>query len=463
MLSPTKPSASGWADGNSVPKTYTGLLDDAVLRYSEDLKGEDFFRKMIAKNVLFGGKVFINDGYLVNHPVARKYLATDGNILRVMLNQGYVRVLTRAADGEALAEMPVTMAERGIRSYQALVQTTEWEDFQPRFRQIALNVFDTGNARRWPKMDMSYGYAKLMESTRAKTASQLGLSLVNDDDLKFIYERFDRSEPRKGNPRDKFEQAASGVLTDRERYSTQAMQEIMDMANQCYHYNFGLAMMEDLAKEGQKAGISVDTTAGAAFEDYLENRAVIPDQLDNIPLLRLPRDFPFHDGYLFIEFLDPASNIGQAKLRYLHQLNLLLDPAMIAASSAQLQAAKQDVADATDEYAQRISEHITKRHYTSGVGEMLGNPLTVAMGRVRDPVRGLVPPDPVMAIRLLEEAKNYSCDFLVRRFRFQGATKDNEVADGEVIFVKDIKPQIASLAFDSERAKSFISDIPNLT
>src|SRR5437870_1453124 len=116
-------------DIDILPITYTGLLDDVMLRYSTAFS-EDFFRKMIAKNVLFGGGILINDGYLVLHPTARRYLRTDRNILRVMLNQGFVRILTRAKDGESLAEMPIRMANQGIRSFQQLVASAEWKDFR---------------------------------------------------------------------------------------------------------------------------------------------------------------------------------------------------------------------------------------------------------------------------------------------------------------------------------------------
>jgi hypothetical protein len=454
------PESESSIDINSVPSTYSGLLDDVMLRYSNDLS-EDFFRKMIAKNVLFGGGVFINDGYLVNHPIARQYLVSDGNILRVMLNQGFVRVLTRAKDGDALAQMPETMAKNGIRSYQEFTASSEWPAFKRDFRQIAANVFRTGNARQWPKINMSYGYTKLMGRAFEKTALQLGFRLLNDDDLKFIRETFLNKEPQQGNPRDKFEKSADEVLHERDRYSHDAMREIMDLANQCYHYNFGLAMMGDLREtEGKKAGIAVDTTVGSAFSDLLETQSILPNQLEDIPVLRIPAHFPFHDGHLFLEFLDPASKIGQAKLRYLYELKRLLGPSMHNASDAQIQAVRHDVEEATNEYARRIAEHIADRYYTPSANGMLGSPLALAMGRVQDPVRGLIPPDPVMAIRLLEEAKNYSCDFLFRRFRLKGAAKEADIGQDEIIRVKDIRPQIASLAFDPEQAKEFTKDLP---
>src|SRR5688572_14178757 len=84
------------SDLASLPWTYTGLLDDVMVRYSDEYMSEDFFNRMIAKNVFFGGGMYINDGYLVNHPIARKHLVNRESLLRQMINVGFVRVLTRA-------------------------------------------------------------------------------------------------------------------------------------------------------------------------------------------------------------------------------------------------------------------------------------------------------------------------------------------------------------------------------
>ncbi len=79
----------------TLPRTYTGLLDDVMMRYSANYAGQEFFSRMIAKELIFGGGLFINDGYLVNHPVAREFLANDDSILHYMLSTGFIRVLTR--------------------------------------------------------------------------------------------------------------------------------------------------------------------------------------------------------------------------------------------------------------------------------------------------------------------------------------------------------------------------------
>ena len=69
--SSNEPSKISW---ETINKTYTGVLDDVMLRYSRNFAGKEFFNRMLAKNLFFGGGLFINDGYLANHDVARSYL-----------------------------------------------------------------------------------------------------------------------------------------------------------------------------------------------------------------------------------------------------------------------------------------------------------------------------------------------------------------------------------------------------
>jgi hypothetical protein len=60
------------SDGNALQldnlsRTYTGMLDDVMFRYSNNPEGLDFFNKMIVKNIFFGGGLYLNDGYLTNN------------------------------------------------------------------------------------------------------------------------------------------------------------------------------------------------------------------------------------------------------------------------------------------------------------------------------------------------------------------------------------------------------------
>lgn len=440
-----------------LPHTYTGLLDDVMLRYSNDFVTEDFFRKMIAKNVFFGGGILFNDGYLVNHPVARRYLQSDGNILRTMLSANFVRILTRAGDAEGLTRMPVMMAESGNASYHDLVHGPEWAEFRDVLRHIAANAFRTSNTVSWPTKDMSVGYAKLMSRVFASkdTPSHLGLTKVTSDDLARIEEDFLARQPHVNNPRDKFEKAAHSVLRTSSRELNDSMREVMDVANQCYHYNFGLGLTDSFS-----ANLAVDTTIGRAFDELLAIDSVDAGQLDDIPVLRVPKDVPFDNGALFLPFLDHSSRLGRAKITYLTKLDDLLRPGARSVDDL-----KKDVAEATDEYVRRIVEHLAPHYGRVGVERMLGDPITLAVGKIgeRDTsdLKAAAAPTAGIAISLLEEFRNYGRDFLFRRFSVADASTSFDPTREQLIKLGDIRPQIASLAFNRAEAAQFISDVPD--
>ncbi len=439
------------------PYTYAGLLDDVMLRYSDEFTGRDFFRKMIAKNVLFGGGIFINDGYLVNHPIAREHLMNNRSLLHVMLVAGFVRILTRTDHAEALARMPIAMAESGNQSFQRLIKDPEWDDFGPAFKKIAEHVFRTGTQRPWPNVNMSYGYAKLMEQHFiGKTAAQMGLSVLDTDDVRFISDNFLELNPRQGNARDKFERAAARTLEKRNRFTGTAMREIMEVANQCYHYNFGLAMTEDPQVKKEGTGIAVDTTTGKTFDSLLATEPVTKDQIRDIPLMGIPKELPFDDGEFFLPFLDTTSEIYQAKIHYLQQLNRLLSSGLSEAGEAQLIAARKDTEDARDAYARRASAHLAKKIYGLDAFRYQGT------GHTGEQEEGLATVQLGLIIRLSErdQSADRTRDLLFKRFSLKDESQS--LAENEAISINDIRPQIASLGFDRSVAKEFLDDVPRM-
>ena len=444
---------------DELPITYTGLLDDVMMRYSTEVMTEDFFRKMIAKNVFFGGGILFNDGYLVNHPIARKYIREDGNILRTMLAANFVRILTRAGDADALTRMPEMMAASGNAAYDELVRGNEWGEYREVLRHIAANSFRTGNAVAWPRKDMSFGYVKLMaRALREKdTPSHLGLTQVTREHLVRIEADFLGRAPQAGNPRDKIERAARTVLQATAPQPAEAMRQMMDIANQCYHYNFGLALTGSF-----KNNIAVDTTIGRAFDELLELDEVDAGHLDDIPILRVPNDVPFDDGALFLPFLDHSSRLGRSKIMYLKKLDELL-----RASDRNVADLKRDIDEATEEYGRRIAEHFERRFGRVTTERMMGDPISLGVGRVRPgqagEVKAVAGPTAGIAIRVLDQSMGRGKEFLLRRFKVIDDTNRFDPTHEQLIRIGDIRPQIASLAFNRKEAEAFLSDVPDFT
>lgn len=193
--SKTEVISSGTATIDQLPYTYTGLLDDVMIRWAGDgheASLEAFFRKIIAKNVFFGGGILFNDGYLVNHPVSRKHLQDENDILRTMINANFVRVLTREPSAELLSEMPIKMAKQGNTEYGKLVNSSEWDDFHPNFKKLSVNLFRNGNALPWPKTDMSSGFTEVIKAffENKHAVDKHGLSVFRPDDIALVEDYF---------------------------------------------------------------------------------------------------------------------------------------------------------------------------------------------------------------------------------------------------------------------------------
>lgn len=342
------------------PMTYSGLLDDAGRRYDPEVDpiGEDFFRRMIAKNVFFSGGILLNDGYLVNHPAARRELMREDSLLRVMMRtQNFVRVLTRSPIGASVADMPVRMAEEGNQSFDRLVKSDEWTTLRPLLERLS-PVWDRGNRITWPARQMHVGFTLLVERALAATPQDIGLAAALPVELSRLHDDFLKRMPHRGNARHHFEQAALEIVQSltndgklAAEHSGLAMHELMTIANQAYHYNFGLCLNETSPEP-----IAVDTSIGNAFDELLRLDDMYEGMLDDIAILRIPKSLPFDRGRRFDDLLDASTTIGEAKMAYLATLEHLFRLSSQAASD-RLVGAKREFSEATRAYRERIAEH----------------------------------------------------------------------------------------------------------
>jgi hypothetical protein len=419
------------------------MLDDVMFRYSNNPEGRDFFNKMIVKNIFFGGGLYLNDGYLTNNKIARELLLDENSMLRIMIRHKFIHILSKASSPEGLIEMPERMAAQDNEYYRRLVKSedgTKWEDFKPQFR----DVVQSATLRSWPNRDMSFGFTKLMEKAFEKTPGQLGIARhITKDEWKSIRDGFLRREPKKSGPRDKLEKAAAEILKNRSDYDV-AMNAVMTIGCQAYHYNFGLALTFE-----EPNGVAVDTTIGAAFEGFLEIKEVERTQLDEIELLSFPKNISFEDGRLFEAFVDPSEAIWRAKQRYLSTLQGLIS----SENSSDYESLGQELRDATDEYANRIIEHFpsTSKNQSSETEIEV----KVHTGESGDNIAATTNSYAVLAIETSRNNNKLS-QFVTERFKRRNDSDDRE----DQINLRDIRPQISSLAFNEKAAEEFLEDIP---
>jgi hypothetical protein len=304
---------------------------------------------------------------------------------------------------------------------------------------------------------MSYGFTKLMvRAFSEEITSKLGLRNISRDEWLRIRDGFLERNPQSGGPRDKLQKSALDILGERSDYRT-AMNEIMTIGNQAYHYNFGLTLTDE-----DEYGVAVDTTLGAAFDELLQTRQIERGQLDNIPLLRLPQEIPFERGDLFLDFLDNANRTGDAKLNYLRSLRNV-----ISSESRNFDALRQELIGATDEYAHRIVEllypALERLAQERVVQDMMDGTITdksiaLAVGSLGTP-KATAAPLAGIALIIQERAREMGRQFLVERFQLTDVSEQFDPSE-RIIRLGDIRPQIASLAFDENEASRFIEDIP---
>ncbi len=439
-------------DDEGLTRTYAGLLDDVMIRYGHgrELLSEEFFNKMIVKNILFGSGIYLNDGYLVNHPIARRYLANPDSLLRVMISTGFIRILSREKDADLLSKMPEKMAASGNEEFEKLIRSREWrESTGPAFRQVASASFFNGTVRAWPRYDMSAGFCDLLDRVFASTPQKLGLVDVSAGTLTQLGDEFAALDPRKGNPRHKAEVAARKVFESEEARFDRRMAAWMDIANQAYHYNFGLTLTAE-----EDNPVAAETSVGLAFDDLLKTRRVERGQLEDVPLIRFPSNIPLDEGDLFLPFIRADHPISAAKRRYMEALNRL-----VGTGARDLPVLRRDVNDATAGYIARMKEYFEPRFGRAAVETAFDGAITLGITQDGGPATAVAAPNAQLAVAIQRLSTSERRAFLLERFQLVDATESFELDPARTITLGDVRAQLASLAFDEQGAKDFVANL----
>jgi hypothetical protein len=439
-------------------RTYTGLLDDVMIRYSSEYASPGFFNKMIAKNLFFGGGLYFNDGYLLNHEVARSALANEDSLLRCMLSTGFIHILTRRKTEGELADMPNFMADQGNQSFIDLLSRDDWPNIKKIWHRITYAAFQQNHFRLWPNVDMSHTYTKLIRIAFKKKTDQLGINkLVSNDDWLRIRDDFLERNPQESGPRDKLEKAAVAILTGRNNFNA-AMHKVMTIGNQAYHYNFGVT----LNSEKKNVSVSVDTIFGESFDELLETREVdygTLRDLEDIPIMWLPENFPLDYGHIFMPLVDPSTNAYMAKREYFTALRDI-----VRGNYNDIKLAKQHLADAGRHYRDHLVTLLGPRLGEAHLNDAFENSFTISFGGLSG---GALGPDAAAApvtsgviFSTDNEAAKRGQEFLIDRFRLRDIDQNFPADDSHVIRLKELRPEISSLAFNKEEAMKFVEDAP---
>lgn len=309
---------------------YIGTLDDVVERFpwkgfEVGLRRPDFLLETIVEHVLFGAPMLFNDGYLVNHPEARRDLMKgDKSLIATLVRKGFIKILTRTDDLQ-LHEMPIRM-RRNVASMAALVDSADWPVLRWRLEEISAALRPDYNVYRWPTvatangrqlLDMGDGFRLLLDNVRSSVSkkgfSSLGFEFSDETKVRHLLDSvIGRLEADTLGARSFYESAARASVADLSPVvATRSLNEMMGLANEAYHFNFGLNLNHELKDRG--IAVVTETRMSRAFDDLLAVDEAVVELQGTIPLIARPK-FPISaEPRILAEVSDPASDIGRAK------------------------------------------------------------------------------------------------------------------------------------------------------
>jgi len=299
--------------------TYLGTLDDMVAKYPWGYSiNFRFLNTTLASSALFGNKVILPDGYLMNLIVARKALMRpELSPLLDLIHNGQVVVVSRLDD---LSKIPEEMKKKGVASFPDLLDSSDWLKLKDILKGLTRRLSDRNLIWKWPKQDMGSGFRSTILRAQNKTVSGLGLNFVSQDILDRTFDVFQEMMLHNTYAaRTRWENAVKMVsekYLHSKREINRAKHELMFLGNEAYHYNFCGCLSATLRKP-----ISVETRFSPAFADLLNVSESIDNYLERFYPKLLPRGFPLRDGKLLSEVIIPGTPLYDAKKQYLESLS----------------------------------------------------------------------------------------------------------------------------------------------
>jgi len=334
---------------------FWGLTDDRVVRYpwAGDSPGGQYLNAHLTYAALFGRPLLFLEGYLLHDEFARRALFDEESILRQLMACGFITILSR--NGGNISDMPAAYASQ-VPIYKSLTQHPQWEpDWHP-----SLKALEGSSTFRWtpfPEVNYSSGFLKLAKRLVGRSVSELRLPSVPQLGFdRFLDSVFLHASRRpKDGPRSIWEEQGS-------LFSRSAQRELMGLANELYHMNFGACLTHALGRP-----IQVATRQSTIFEHLVDEREVMPgsDPSDRdvtaqkiatlalpVPRVRLPRNW-IPDGVWVRRIHDELAPRKQAYLSIFDRyMRITTESAWISDPSwrQRLNGAIQDLREAARDY-----------------------------------------------------------------------------------------------------------------
>ncbi|GEM_PF-367075 len=328
--------------------TYLGTLDDRCKEfpwgYNLDM---DFLNKTLVRSVLFGEKLLLNDGYLMNCEACREAVMdkTRSPLMR-LIDIGFVRILSRTGDLGSTAQK---MKDEGVGTFPELLDRADWKEFRGRLDRMTEDLTSEDLLCSWPAQDMGAGFIKTILTAEGRTPLEMHMRCVDDDLLKRVFESYRKEMKRDSRAaRTRWEEVCRNAVMTSDA-DPAALHELMHLGNGAYHVNFAgclsVAMDQPVLAETRLCrGLAGLYDIAEADDDSNEDQTPLPTALV------LPNDLRTNVD-LLEEVLDESSPIGKARRKYLDRLD-------------EWRGAKGKVTErlsaAMDQYEERLSRHFYK-------------------------------------------------------------------------------------------------------
>jgi len=287
--------------------------------------------------------MLLNDGYLILNQACFDSLSDPNSPLRVLINQDYIRVLSRN-DAHSLSKAANDSAEEGIPSYKKLTNDPKrWTAAQKVLDGVQDDLKDRFCG--WPTVNLTKSYLRLIHRLAEIPFQQRGLN-VPDAVFRRVVNSFDHDLSQDaGRPRSRWEQIVK-------KLAQSDFIALMQLANEVYHHNFGIALAArppaDLPAGSEFA---VQTRISQPFLDLYKTHKPKMSTPESIPpQLELPGGVDYSQGSSLAPLFLKEQLLGKARANYLGVRTRYLAG----------KANAETMADATDEYQRRLNEHLDK-------------------------------------------------------------------------------------------------------
>lgn len=428
--------------------TYLGTFDDVVQRYPWAAPvNEAYLRTMIVRHVLFGGRLLLNDGYLVMHPLLQRALVQGAkNPLLGLIEEGFLAVLSTQED---IVSSIDARAESGVQSFVALRKSSIWDDVAPTLNAVSNRLRERKLFLAWPRKDMGSGFAAAMLRARGpesavRPLTEIGLNGVPKQLADRVFSRFEETASRTTEAlRTRWEEISReevdrAFLLNRGR----AMRELMGFANEAYHFNFASCLSAE-----RDETVGVETRYSEAFDELLDTPEIEYDKLRGFAPLKTPNHPALFDAAKLRDFIVEGYPSFRKKAAYLEAQTQFLNGRIDG----------KHFEDASKEYARHIAEYFgadyvaDKQSFVVSLALFSG---TTVAGLALTPVAGaalgavVFVAEQFVAPHVLRKVSVRQIEAQVRRRRYDGQRLSRQRV-------------LASVMIDKGKAQSLVASLPD--